>query len=472
MKYRHVLSRRAVLRGGGIALGLPFLECMTERSVFGQAQDVPIGVVSLMHGLGTPDIILDRGMTGTLQYYKPLLDAGKVSLFTNIDMTAAADQPVVAQHHYGQPYLFSGYRTNLAPGFNVLPQGPTLHYAVLKQNYPQGTLTRFRVMDAGIYFRRGINYQFKRIWDDHGANAADFEDLASPVDFFDKVFGTLPPPIQQDPKARAARSILDYLVPAYQKYAGPASTLPARDIAVLQNHLDRVRQLEMAVYPMPTTATPAMRAVAVTRPTPPNLNYKVDGGSCGDPASVYKVAATDFQTAYQLMADLWIAALQADYYRFGNLSFDSGGGHTNFNGAMPHPDNPAFMFNGNPHANYHAWDPASASIVAIATGHNHFVHRNLAQVLTKMSSKDFLGPNGKTLLDNILVLVGSEVGTNHDVTRMFHAVAGGNGRFKMGLNSNARIKAIELYSAIGKTYGLAKVGDGMGYQSDAVAVLA
>jgi hypothetical protein len=55
---------------------------------------------------------------------------------------------------------------------------------------------------------------------------------------------------------------------------------------------------------------------------------------------------------------------------------------------------------------------------------------------------------------------------------MFHGVAGGNGRFKMGLNSNTRTKAIELYSAIGKTYGLAKVGDGVGYQSDAVAILA
>jgi hypothetical protein len=70
------------------------------------------------------------------------------------------------------------------------------------------------------------------------------------------------------------------------------------------------------------------------------------------------------------------------------------------------------------------------------------------------------------------VLVGSEVGTNHDVSRMFHGVAGGNGRFRMGLNSNDRIKAIELYSAIGKAYGLAKVGDGVDYKSDASAIIA
>src|SRR5258706_2008048 len=320
MKYRHVLSRRTCLRGGAIALGLPFLDCMLERSVFGAPPDAPVSVISLMHGLGTSDIVLNRGLEGTLRYYKPLLDANKLSIFTNIDMSAAADQPVVAQHHYGQPYLFSGFRTKITAGFNVIPQGPSLQYAVMKQAYPQGSPTLFKVLDCGIYFRRGINYQYQRIYDEQGKNAADFEDLASPADMFEKVFGKMPVPIAEDPKARAARSIMDYLVPAYQKYTGAGSPLPARDIAVLKNHLDRVRQLEQAVYggagQMPT-------AVHVTAPNPPNLKYKIDGTSCGDPANVYRVSATDFQTAYQIMADLFVAGLQSDYYRFGNLSFDS-----------------------------------------------------------------------------------------------------------------------------------------------------
>jgi hypothetical protein len=70
------------------------------------------------------------------------------------------------------------------------------------------------------------------------------------------------------------------------------------------------------------------------------------------------------------------------------------------------------------------------------------------------------------------VLVGSEVGNNHDVSRMHHVIAGGNGRFKMGLNSNDRIKAIDLYNALGKSYGMAKVGDGFDYKADATAILA
>src|SRR5260370_36032083 len=158
MKYRHVLSRRTLLKAGGIAVGLPFLECMLEKSVYGAPADAPVGLVSLMHGLGTPEPCLNRGFSGPLAVYKPFIDANKLSIFTNIDMTAAADQPVVAQHHNGQAYLFSGYRTKLAPGFNIIPQRPTLHYAVLKQQYPHGRPTLFKIVACGIYLRRGINY--------------------------------------------------------------------------------------------------------------------------------------------------------------------------------------------------------------------------------------------------------------------------------------------------------------------------
>jgi hypothetical protein len=469
MKYRHVLSRRTLLKAGGIAVGLPFLDCMLEKSVYGAPPDGPASLVSLMYGLGTPDILLDRGYGGPLGAYKPFVDANKLSLYTNIDMGAAADQPTVGQHHYGQPYLFSGYRTVIAAGLNAISMGPTLHYAVMKQQYPAGAPTPFKIIDVGIYFRRGKNWMYKRIWNDKGQNAADFEDLASPVDMFDKLFGTMPAPIMQDPKARAERSILDCLVPAYQKFTGAGSSLPPGDVAVLQNHLDRIRQLEQTIYGTPGQAP---RTINVTRPNPPPLKYMINGGACNDMANWYQVTPSDFETAYQIMADLFVAGLQMDFFRFGNLSFDAPGGQTLFTGPLPYPDDPNFAINANPHANYHAWNPNNAAIVKIATGHNFFVHRNIAQVLTKMDSKAFLAPNGKTLLDNALVLIGSGVGTNHDLTRVLHGIAGGNGRFKMGVNSNVQLKAIEVYSAMGKVYGLTKVGDGRGYQSDAAAILA
>ena len=468
MRYRHVLSRRTLLRAGGIAVGLPFLDSMIERSVYGAAPEAPVRLISLMHGLGTPGMFLDQGLAGQLQYYKPFVDAGQLSLFTNVDMTASTDgTPADAQHHHGQPYLFSGYLTGL-DGTTVLPKGPTLHWAVKKQNYAADVPTRFKIIDCGIYFRRNINYQRVRIWDDKGTNAADIQDLASPLDMFDELFGSLPDtPATDDPKRRAAHSVLDYLIADYQKLTGPASNLPARDIATIKDHLEWIRNLETsAAY---SSGNPAVTPVKVTRPNPPNVPYKIDGG--GEDAA-YHVAAKDFETAYQIMADLFVAGLQMDLFRFGNLSFEAGGGHTWLTGPYATPDDPTYVFDGAPHYNYHQGFKRSASTIKLASSYTHLVHKNLALVLDKLSKAPAPNGGGKSLLDTTAVLIGSEVGENHDVSRMFHAVAGGDGRFKMGLMSNERVRAIELYSALGKAYGLPSVGDGHQYQQDASVILA
>lgn len=467
MKYKFSLSRRTLLKASGITLGLPFLDSMLTRSVWGAEPDAGAAMISLMYGLGSPYFILDRGFEGPLQYYQSLVDAGKLSLFTDVDMSAAADNPVDAQHHGGQPYLFSGHRTQLTTGNNVIPQGPSLHFETMMANYAHGVPSPYRVIDCGIYFRRGLNYQYQRIYDREGRNAADFEDLAAPVDLFEKLFGTVPQADAMDAKQRAATSILDYLRPAYEKYTGGASTLPDADKVVLSNHLERIRQLEKNVYTVSERPV-----VEIERPNQPPLDYNVDGGNDSEPDRVYRVSPTDFETAYQLMADVFVAGMEADMFRFGNLSFDSGGGHTYFQGAYPHPDDANYAFDGNPHNDYHRLAADDPLAIAVGTAHNHFIHKNIATVLDKMSSRAFPGANGKTLLENAAVLIGSEVGTNHDVSRVFHGFAGGAGRLALGKHVTDRTKAIELYNALGHAYGIETVGDGRDYVSDASALLA
>lgn len=467
MKYRFSLSRRTLLKASGITLGLPFLDSMSVRSVWGAEPDAGAAMISLMYGLGSPYFVLDRGFEGPLQYYKRHIDAGKLTMFTDVDMTAAADVPVDAQHHNGQPYLFTGYRTQLTTGNNVIPQGPSLHFETMNANYPEGVPSPYRVIDAGIYFRRGINYQYQRVYDREGRNAADFEDVASPVELFEKLFGTMPQADAMDAKQRAAASILDYLRPAYEKYTGGASTLPASDKAVISSHLERVRQLEKNVYSF------AQRPVVqIERPNQPAIDYHIDGGNDSEPERVYRVSPKDFEDAYQLLADVFVAGLEADMFRFGNLSFESGGGHTHLVGPYAHPDDPNYAFNGNPHYDYHRLSADDPEAVIVGTAHNHFVHKNIAMVLDKLNSRAFPGANGKTLLENAAVLIGSEVGTNHDVTRVFHAFGGGAGRLALGQHVTNRTKAIELYNALGHSYGLESVGDGRDYVSDATVLLA
>jgi Protein of unknown function (DUF1552) len=468
LKYRHALSRRTLLQAGSIAIGLPFLESMTRRSVFGAPEDPAPSMISLMYGLGSPYFVLDRGFEGPLRYYQPFVEGGKVAMFTDVDMKAAAPNPVDAQHHYGQPYLFSGHRTLLATGNNVIPQGPSLHFEVMSHNYPDGMPTPFRVIDTGIYFRRGLNYQYQRVFDREGRNAADFEDLASPIDFFEKLFGTVPGAAQMTGKERAERSVIDYVIPAYEKYTKGSGALPAADVAVLNNHLERLRQIERNVYTTPEV----MPVVNVERPNPPDLDYKVDGGNDSQPELVHHVSPSDFETAYQILADLFVAGLQMDSFRFGNLSFDSGGGHTYFVGPYAHPDDAAYQFNGNPHYDYHRLAVDDPEAVKVGTAHNYFIHSNIAKVLEKLDNQEFLTPSGLTLLQQACVMIGSEVGTNHDVSRVGHLFAGGAGRFKLGQHVTEQVKAIELYNAIGKSYGLTSVGDGVDYVQDAAIILA
>jgi hypothetical protein len=468
IKYRKVLSRRTLLRGGSVAIALPFLESMTPRSLYGAPPEVDIGAISLMYGLGTPYHVLDRGFEGPLRYYDDLISNGKLTIYSDVDMRAAADNPEDAQHHNGQPYLFSGYRTQLTTGNAVIPQGPTLHYELMNATYPEGPPSPFRIIDVGIYFRRGINYQYQRIFDREGRNAADFEDLASPVDFFQKLFGEVPGGAELSARERSTRSVIDYVLPAYEKYTTGSSALPAGDITVLSNHLERVRQIERNVYQAAAQAPP----IEVSEPSPPDLDYYVDGGNDAEPENVHRVSPADFATAYQIMADLFVAGLQTDRFRFGNLSFDSGGGHTHFVGPYAHPDNADYAFDGNPHHDYHRLSNEDPLAIEVGTAHNYFIHENVSQVLAKLDSNEFLAPNGQTLLDNLLVMIGSEVGTNHDVSRVMHAFAGGAGRFTMGQNVTSRVKAIELYNAIGHAYGLDSVGDGRDYESDENSILA
>src|SRR5690606_32926072 len=151
-------------------------------------------------------------------------------------------------------------------------------------------------------------------------NAADFEDLASPVDFFQKLFGDVPGGSEMSGQERANRSIIDYVIPAYEKYTSGSSALPAADVTVLSNHLDRIRQIERNVYQLAEQAPQVM----VSEPTPPPLDYYVDGGNDAEPENVHRVSPAEFAAAYQIMADLFVAGLQSDRFRFGNLSFDSG----------------------------------------------------------------------------------------------------------------------------------------------------
>ena len=78
-----------------------------------------------------------------------------------------------------------------------------------------------------------------------------------------------------------------------------------------------------------------------------------------------------------------------------------------------------------PHdAIFHAYDGSAIRI------YQHFTISQLMHMLTSMDA--LMEPNGRTVLDNSLILVGTEFGRDHDTSHAFHAVVGGGDRFNPG----------------------------------------
>jgi arylsulfatase A-like enzyme len=80
-----------------------------------------------------------------------------------------------------------------------------------------------------------------------------------------------------------------------------------------------------------------------------------------------------------------------------------------------------------------------------------------------LDDADYLEANGKTVLDNTLVVVGTDYGgggnsTGHIPEGVFHAVAGGNGHFRPGFY-DTEYNIIDLYETVLRPYG---INSGMG----------
>ena len=92
--------------------------------------------------------------------------------------------------------------------------------------------------------------------------------------------------------------------------------------------------------------------------------------------------------------------------------------------------------------------------------------RNLAYFLERIDDPAYREGNGKTVLDNTLVVLGTEYGWNHQLPNLFHAVAGGHGHFKPGFHDQ-RANAIDLHNTILQPYGItAAIGRKTGVMSE------
>lgn len=461
------MSRRTFLRGAGtVAIGLPFLAEMAPSIAVGAPGDVPNRLVTVFFGLGL-DPSWQNDFAGPLEPLRPF--ASKMASFS-VNMGQGTEG---GAHCATSAVVFVGERQR---SVNVAG-GPSIDQLMRRELDPAAP-----VLTSGLWWRRGAcDAQALRVYNPDGSARSP---IKRPSEVFDTVFGSYePPPDPTDPvdpdaeerrrELRIKRSVLDAVLDQYQHLTGDASYLGRESKLKIEQHLTSIREIETQLAPADTiidagdgsgdgtTGGLPMGCVLPSRPIDPDI-ADYDRFTYGTGGSAPTIAWEDVQRVFHLHADLYALALRCDLVRYGNLAFESAGGHTNFSGTYSAMGDSTDFPGDSQHDTYfHGNQPMHARLV------QHLAMSNLAYFVQQLDDPAFVEPNGRTVLDNSCVVIGTEYGWNHSPNQAFSAVLGGGGRFRSGFFTDRRINCIDLYNAIMAGYGVpASIGSATGVASE------
>jgi hypothetical protein len=448
-----LVTRRLVLRGAGsIAIALPLLEEFLPRARADKTDGVPCRLFTLSFGLGIEESMQLEQFAGPLESFAPFAD--RAAFFTNVD--AGPLEGTGTPHFSSGAATFTGVPQQGSPNYHA--GGPSMEQVMKRALHPMGVpnVTTPEI-SAGIWSRTGAISQFTRQWNEDGSPGPRPERRPSVV--FERIFGMFAPPDEADagsPEALARRhidrSVLDTVMEQYGTLTSVNSPLGAESKARIANHLAAIRDVELQLAPTDDGLGPLLECDPpqpgeVVDPQPYSF-YDSETGPTGAGAP-----EIDWQVADQAMAligRLLAIGAACDAVRFGSLICVGAGCHIRFSGQYDalgeSIDFSSRFADGTPHdLIFHAYDPGAVRL------YQHFAIRQLAHMLTAMDTHT--EPNGKTLLDNALVLVGTEYGENHDARHAFHAVIGGGGRFNPGWYDQAILPSDVYHQAL-EAYGV------------------
>lgn len=487
---RRTLGRRAWLRGaGGVAIALPFLQELGHPKAQSEGPTCPPRLVTLFFGLG-----LDPAWQGdfdtALAPLRPFRD--KMATFS-VDLVRGGG----GAHCNTASVVFVGEE----PRSVSVSGGPSLDQWVRQELDPSGA-----TLASGLWWRRGACAgQALRVYQADGSARSP---IKRPSEVFDRLFGTVVPPPDDPPdppddpmdpptdpmdpppvdpevrrEARIRRSILDTVMDQYRHYTGDRSPLGRESRLKIEQHLASIREIERQLAPAdelldrvepsddpanlggdPTS--PATCATIPDEPTDPELRnggtvYDYDEYTYGTGSGAPVLDYRDVQEVFRLHADLWAVALRCDLVRFGNLMFESAGGHTNLDGTYSALGRSTSFPGSSQHdAYFHGGDRQTAQL------YQHFAMSNLAYFLDLLDDRDFPEADGRTVLENVPVVIGTEYGWNHSANDAFTAVVGGTDRYRSGIFTGEDLQAIDVYNAILEGFAIdARIGSRTGVAS-------
>ncbi|MCB9636144.1 MAG: DUF1552 domain-containing protein [Sandaracinus sp.] len=440
------LLRRTFLRGAGtVAVALPFLEEMLlPRRAHGAPGDVPTRLVTVFFGLGL-DPSWQNDFDGPLEPYAPYADK---AAFFRVNLGQGSEG---GAHCNTSTVVFVGEKarsTNVAGGASI---DMRLRDAV-DPSAP--------VLASGLWWRRGAcDAQALRVYNADGSARAP---VKRPSQVFARLFGsaTPPPTSTSDPDAlrqsTLRRSVLDTVLGEYRHLTGDASPLGSASKQKIDQHLQAIREVERQLAPADEVIGPEPAPACATpdAPSDPDIGADYDRFTYGTGDGAPELDWRDAQAVFHLHADLYALALRCDLVRFGNLMFESAGGHMNLHGTYRALGDATEFPGTSQHDSYfHGNDRRNARL------YQHFAQTCVSRFLERLDDAEMLEANGRTVLENATIVVGTEYGWNHDKNGVFHAVLGGGDRFRRGFFTDRRMNGIDLYNAILEGHGVdARIG--------------
>ena len=450
------ISRRTLLKGlGSVSIGLPFIEeMMATRAVASTAPAIPVRAFNLFFGLGIPAPLQRDGFDGVLEPLKPLSD--KLLILRDVDQIRC-DESGINAHFDGA----SGAFTAEPPQGEARAGGASIDQVVRRHFYPDGQPAGIApTVVAGTFFRRSRVSRYVHSYNRDGSVAAVMQE--KPRDLFDRIFGAIHSgDVSDEADQHLRRSVLDSVVDQYKFYTGNRSPLGKSSRARIADHLDRIREFEQRAF-----GQPALADTLIDRPEPSHLLH----GGLADPGGEgIDITLDDLVREWRLMADLYATAIQMDKVRFGALTFLAAGERIRLTGDYIYNGEKRFEFNdaaqlnasgsqGCSHEWWHQFNEKKSNSQLKA--HAHMKMREIAWFLQRLDDPSCLEANGKTILENALITISTESGDGRhsDVKRelsgVFHAITGANGRFKTGQIIDAKAEGIDLYNSMLQGLGI------------------
>ncbi|MED5448597.1 MAG: DUF1552 domain-containing protein [Planctomycetota bacterium] len=449
------INRRTMLRGAGTAtVAFPLLEEMIATPAQAAPGGTPpVRAFNVFFGLGIPAPLQTEGFDGVLEPLEPL--SSKLLIMRNVDQLRC-DEKGINAHYDGATGAF----TAAPPRGDARAGGGSIEQMVRQGLYPKGLpKSVVPTLVGGTFFRRSRVGRYVHSFNPDGTVAATMQE--KPRDLFERVFGaiTVAGTGADARRQRLKRSILDSVVADYRFYTGKRSPLGARSRSRVADHLDRIREYEQRAFAMrhkkkgPKPVGPAL----------PRRSIIPHGGPADPGGQGIDITLDELSTEWRLMADLYALAIQTDRVRFGSLTFLAAGERIRLTGQYKYHNRKIWDFDdagqqraggdqGCSHEWWHKFNEKKENEALRA--HAHMKMREVAYFLGRLDDSESRDINGRTILDNSLITISTESGDgrHNDVKRelsgVFHAITGANGRFKTGQVMDVKAEGLDVYNTI------------------------